>query len=102
MIRSELIERVATAGGLSERIAEETVTAIYDTIEEALRRGNRVELRDFGAFSLKRRAPRVGRNPRNGASVEVAEKAAIHFRTGLNMRKRLNVPGTAQRSPTVD
>ena len=65
-------------------------TAIFDEIAAALARGDRVELRGFGAFSVKHRDARVGRNPRTGASVSVAEKAVPYFKTGKDLRDRLN------------
>ena len=66
------------------------VSAILDEIVEALRRGDRVELRGFGAFSAKLRGARQGRNPRTGVVVQVAEKAIPYFKTGKEMRARLN------------
>ena len=63
---------------------------IFDQIVEALRRGDRVELRGFGIFSAKLRGPRQGRNPRTGAVVAVAKKAIPYFKTGKEMRARLN------------
>jgi integration host factor subunit beta len=69
---------------------EKIVNAIFDEITEALSRGDRVELRGFGAFSVKRRDARVGRNPRTGAQVAVDEKAVPFFKTGKEMRERLN------------
>jgi integration host factor subunit beta len=66
------------------------VTAIFDEITTALGRGDRVELRGFGAFSVKKRDSRVGRNPRTGSAVQVAEKAVPFFKTGKQLRERLN------------
>ncbi|CAN0605834.1 unnamed protein product, partial [Ectocarpus sp. 12 AP-2014] len=66
------------------------VNAILDEITEALMRGDRVELRGFGAFSVKNRPARVGRNPRTGQKVEVEEKFVPFFKTGKEMRVRLN------------
>jgi integration host factor subunit beta len=66
------------------------VTTIFDEITEALARGDRVELRGFGAFSVKRRDARTGRNPRTGASVDVGEKYIPFFKTGKQLRERLN------------
>jgi integration host factor subunit beta len=69
---------------------EKIVNAILDEITSALARGDRVELRGFGAFSVKHRDARVGRNPRTGAHVSVDEKAVPFFKTGKEMRDRLN------------
>ena len=75
MTKSELVQRLADANPhLYQRDVEVIVTAIFDEIAAALARGDRVELRGFGAFSVKRRDARVGRNPRTGDSVPVAEK----------------------------
>ena len=66
------------------------VATIFDQITAALARGERVELRGFGAFTVKRRSARIGRNPRTGETVQVDEKAVPHFKTGKEMRGRLN------------
>ena len=91
MIKSELIQRISAQNPhLYERDIEKIVSAILDEMVEALRRGDRVELRGFGAFSVKLRGPRQGRNPRTGAVVAVAKKAMPYFKTGKEMRARLN------------
>ena len=91
MIKSELIKRIASQNPhLYERDLEKVVSAVLDEIVEALRRGDRVELRGFGAFSAKLRGARQGRNPRTGAVVPVAKKAVAFFKTGKEMRERLN------------
>src|SRR6476659_4549148 len=75
MIKSELIQKIAaTNQHLYHRDIERIVNVVLNEIVEALARGDRVELRDFGAFTVKHRAPRIGRNPRTGASVSVEEK----------------------------
>lgn len=91
MIKSELVGRVAAANPhLYQRDVENVVNAILDAISEALARGDRVELRGFGAFSVKSRPAREGRNPRTGARVSVSEKAVPFFKSGKEMRARLN------------
>ena len=91
MIKSELIERISSQNPhLYQRDIEKVVNAILDEIVEALRRGDRVELRGFGAFSAKLRRAHQGRNPRTGAAVVVAKKALPFFKTGKDMRERLN------------
>jgi len=83
MIKSELIKRIATQNRhLFERDIEKIVDAILEEMVEALRRGDRVELRGFGAFSVKLREARQGRNPRTGVVVSVGKKAMPHFKTG--------------------
>jgi integration host factor subunit beta len=92
MIKSDLIQRISSQNPhLYQRDIEKIVNAILDEIIEALRRGDRVELRGFGAFSAKVRRARQGRNPRTGAVVPVAQKAVAFFKTGKEMRARLNL-----------
>jgi integration host factor subunit beta len=91
MIKSELIQRIARRNGsLYQRDVETIVTTILDEITAALARGDRVELRGFGAFSVKKRDARTGRNPRTGEQVSVQEKSVPFFKTGKEMRERLN------------
>ena len=91
MIKSELVQRIAEHNPhLYQRDVENIVNAILDEITQALMDGNRVELRGFGTFSVKTRPPRVGRNPRTGDSVDVAEKAVPFFKTGKEIREHLN------------
>jgi integration host factor subunit beta len=91
MTKSELILHLAEKNPhLYHRDVERIVTAIFDEIAAALARGDRVELRGFGAFSVKRRDSRIGRNPRTGESVYVAEKHVPFFKTGKQLRERLN------------
>ena len=91
MIRSELIQKVADENPhLYQRDVEKIVNTIFDEIVGALASGNRVELRGFGAFSVKQRDARTGRNPRTGESVEVEEKCVPFFKTGKLLRDRLN------------
>lgn len=96
MIKSELIQKVAQSNQhLYQRDVETIVNVILDEIIEALSRGDRVELRGFGAFTVKHRNARRGRNPRTGASVFVEEKFVPFFKTGKELRERLNkhIPG---------
>ena len=91
MIKSELVQRIANRNPhLYLRDVEKIVNAILDEITGALSRGDRVELRGFGAFSVKHRDARVGRNPRTGAHVPVDQKSVPFFKTGKEMRERLN------------
>jgi integration host factor subunit beta len=86
MLKSELIKRISAQNPrLYDRDIERVVNAILDEMVE-----DRVELRRFGAFSAKLRGPRQGRNPRTGAAVAVAKKAVPLFKTGKEMRQRLN------------
>ena len=91
MTKSELIQRIADHNPhLYHRDVERIVSTIFDEIAEALSRGDRVELRGFGAFSVKKREARLGRNPRTGSSVHVSEKHVPFFKTGKHLRERLN------------
>ncbi len=91
MIKSELIARLAEKNPhLYQRDVERIVSTIFDEIAAALARGDRVELRGFGAFSVKRRPARIGRNPRTGEAVQVAEKHVPFFKTGKELRERIN------------
>ena len=91
MIKSELIRRLAEKNPhLYQRDVENIVKAILGEITAALARKDRVELRGFGAFSVKQRDARLGRNPRTGAHVPVTEKCVPFFKTGKEMRQRLN------------
>jgi integration host factor subunit beta len=91
VIKSELVQKIATANAhLYHRDVERIVDVIFDEIVNCLSRGDRVELRGFGAFTVKHRAPRKGRNPRTGTTVAVAEKFVPFFKTGKELRHRLN------------
>jgi integration host factor subunit beta len=91
MIKSELIDRIASQNPhLYQRDIEKIVNAIFDEVVKALGRGDRVELRGFGAFSAKIRGARKGRNPRTGVEVQVAQKVIPFFKSGKEMRARLN------------
>jgi len=91
MIRSELIEKIAEENPhLYQRDVERIVNTIFDSIIEAMAKGDRVELRGFGAFSVKKRDARLGRNPRTGEAVQVDEKHVPFFKTGKLLRDRLN------------
>ena len=91
MIRSELIQIITDQNPhLYQRDVERIVNTVFDEITNAMANGDRVELRGFGAFSVKRRDARVGRNPRTGAAVDVEEKHVPFFKTGKLLRDRLN------------
>ena len=91
MTKSELILRLAELNpNLYQRDIERIVNCFFDTITDALAEGKRVELRGFGAFSVRHRDARQGRNPRTGESVDVNEKKVPFFKMGKSMLERLN------------
>jgi integration host factor subunit beta len=91
MIKSELIQKIAEENPhLYQRDVERIVGTIFEEIIDAMAEGHRVELRGFGAFSVKKRDARQGRNPRTGDTVDVEEKYVPFFKTGKLLRERLN------------
>ncbi len=99
MTKSELIAHLASANPhLRQPDIELIVATIFNEITDALARGDRVELRGFGAFSTRTRDPRTGRNPRTGEAVEVIAKAVPYFKPGKELRERINKP--AARAPS--
>ena len=91
MIRSELIQKIADENPhLTQRHVERIVNTVFEEITDALAKGDRVELRGFGAFSTRARDPRQGRNPRTGEPVEVPGKRVPYFKPGKEIRERLN------------
>ena len=92
MIKSELIQRISQKNPhLYHRDVERIINTVFDRIVDALGNGDRVELRGFGAFSVKDRQSREGRNPRTGQSVKVEAKRVPFFKTGKELRERLNI-----------
>ncbi len=92
MTKSDLIKRIADANPhLYIRDIERIVSTLFEQISSALERGDRVELRGFGAFSVRARDARTGRNPRTGDEVQVPDKVVPYFKTGKELRERLNV-----------
>jgi integration host factor subunit beta len=91
MTRSDLVEALsAKFSQLTHRDAEFAVKAILDAMGEALVKGHRIEIRGFGSFSVNRRSPRIGRNPRSGESVMIPEKRVPHFKPGKALREEVD------------
>jgi len=91
MTKSELIERLAARfPQLVAKDAQYAVSLLLEAMTGALTRGNRIEVRDFGSFALNYRPPRVGRNPKTGERVQVAGKHVPHFKSGKEMRERVD------------
>ena len=91
MTKSELIERLADKlSHLSAKEVEEAIKEILELMAQSLSKGERIEIRGFGSFSLHFRAPRVGRNPKTGDSVQLSGKYVPHFKPGKELRERVN------------
>lgn len=91
MTRSELVEALAERmGHLTQRDADMAVKAILDAMSESLSQGKRIEIRGFGSFTVNQRAPRLGRNPRSGESVDIPSKRVIHFKPGKGLREAVD------------
>lgn len=91
MTRSALIEKVAQrVEGLTLKQTEIVVETVFDSIKEALKKGEKIEIRGFGNFRLKERQPRKARNPKTGESVDVPQKKAIRFKAGKALKEALN------------
>jgi integration host factor subunit beta len=91
MTRSDLVEELANRfGQLTHRDAEFAVKSILDAVSDAMVRGHRIEIRGFGSFSVNRRPPRMGRNPRSGESVAIPEKRVPHFKPGKALREAVD------------
>lgn len=92
MTKSELIEKLAdNLSHLSARDVEQSIKEILELMAQSLSKGDRIEIRGFGSFSLHYRAPRVGRNPKTGESVELSGKYVPHFKPGKELRERVNL-----------
>ena len=97
MLKTELVRRIAERKPhLSTKTVERAITSFFDEISAALARGDRVEMRGFGAFSINTWSARPGRNPKNGAKVSVPERRHPIFKTGKEMRDRLNGIGSGE------
>lgn len=91
MTKSDLIVHIARSNqDLTIREAEILVETIFDAMIDALNKGDRVEIRGFGSFSVKQRKPRIGRNPKTGESVPIPEKRVAHFKVGKQLQERIN------------
>ena len=90
MTRARLVERLALCADISKHDADAVVRTVFEAMTAALARGDRIEMRDFGVFSLRQREPREGRNPQTGESVHVAAKKAMHFKAGRRLVQLVN------------
>jgi len=90
MTKADLVEEVAKESGLTKKDAEVMVQTVLDSITNAIQRGEGIELRGFGSFRIRSRAPRQGRNPKTGSDVSVAAKKVPHFKPGKELRDLVN------------
>jgi integration host factor subunit beta len=90
MTKSDLIDHLCEAEKMPKGRAELLINAIFDCMEASLRRGERIEIRGFGSFSLHYRPPRMGRNPKTGSAVALPGKHVPHFKPGKELRERVN------------
>jgi integration host factor subunit beta len=96
MTRSDLVNRLAEKfAQLTQRDTEFAVKTIFDAMSDALARGHRIEIRGFGSFSISRRPPRIGRNPRSGEQVVIPEKRVPHFKPGKALREAVDKTASA-------
>lgn len=94
MTKSELIAALAARyPQLAARDTDYAVKTVLDALTQALASGQRIEIRGFGSFSLSRRSPRVGRNPKSGEQVLVPGKQVPHFKAGKELRERVDLDG---------
>lgn len=101
MTRSDLVEQLASRfGQLTHRDAEFAVKAILDAMNDALVAGHRIEIRGFGSFSINRRPPRIGRNPRSGERVAIPEKRVPHYKPGKALREAVDARAAVSDPPT--
>jgi integration host factor subunit beta len=99
MTKAELVEEVSRVSDLTKKHSEKIVDTVFHSIVDALRRGEKIELRGFGSFRLRRREPRKGRNPKTGARVEVPSKQVPYFKPGKELKDLIN--GTDAEAPSA-
>jgi integration host factor subunit beta len=90
MTKAELVEEVARTAELTKKHAELIVNTVFDSIVQSLKKGEKIELRGFGSFRIRRRGPRIGRNPKTGDRVEVPPKRIPYFKPGKELKELLN------------
>jgi integration host factor subunit beta len=108
MTRAELVEHVTKISELSKKHAEIIVNTVFDSIIEALKNDEKIELRGFGSFRIRKRHSRVGRNPKTGARVEVPAKKIPYFKPGKELKELINsddgrsIPALESIAPPTD
>jgi len=100
MTKAELVEEVTQLGDLTRRDGEVIVDTIFDAVIGALKSGDKIEIRGFGSFRIRQRKPRIGRNPKTGAKVDVPAKRVPYFKPSKELRDLVNPDGKAAEPPT--
>ena len=90
MTKAELVEEVSKVSDLTKKHSEVIVDSVFQTIIDALHRGEKIELRGFGSFRLRQREPRKGRNPKTGDKVDVPPKKVPYFKPGKELKDLIN------------
>ncbi len=93
MTKAQLVEEVARTTQLTKKHAELIVNTVFESIVDSLRDGDKIELRGFGSFRIRQRGPRIGRNPKTGAKVQVPSKRIPYFKPGKELKELLNEDG---------
>ena len=101
MTKADLVEEVVKAAEVSKKHAETIVNTVFGSIVAALRREDKIELRGFGSFRVRRRRSRQGRNPKTGDRVEVPEKRIPYFKPGKELKDLINSDGASEDTPTA-
>ena len=102
MTKADLVEEVVRVTNVSKKDAEIIVNTVFSSIIDALRSEDKIELRGFGSFRVRRRRPRQGRNPKTGAQVAVPEKRIPYFKPGKELKDLINFEAAADESPSVE
>ena len=100
MTKAELIEDVSRAAELSRKDSESIVETIFDSIVKSLRDGDKIEIRGFGSFRIRQRKPRIGRNPKTGARVDVPAKKIPYFKPSKELKDMVNAGKPATAAPS--
>ena len=101
MTKAELVEEVSRVSDLTKKHSEVIVDTVFKSIIDALHRGEKIELRGFGSFRLRRREPRKGRNPKTGDKVDVPPKKVPYFKPGKELKELINREPETSTSPTA-
>lgn len=98
MNKSDLIEKMSMrTKHMSHKDVEVIVNAVFDSMTDSLKRGERIEIRGFGSFEVRERKPRLGRNPKSGQKVKVGERRVPFFKVGKELKERVNGNGVVTR-----